>query len=95
MYYKKSLWNLQGYEKSSRKGKMYNALIKHRNNGKIVRIPFGSTDYENYRDKTDLNLYPKLIHNDKNRRSRYRKRMKHSVRGEYYSPSWFSYNILW
>jgi len=96
MYYLKSEYKILGYEKSKRKDKKYDALIQNKKNKKkIIRIPFGNIHYEMYRDLTGLNLYPNLIHNDKERRKRYRARAKSLVKDDYYSPSWFSYYITW
>ena len=94
MYYSKKEYKLLGYEKATRKNKMYNAILENKKTKKRYYVPFGSM-MENYRDKTGLNLYPHLIHNDKERRRRYRARAKGKVKDGYYSPSWFSYHILW
>jgi len=95
MYYKKTDYKLLGYEKSFKKNKMYNALLQNHKTGKIVRVPFGSTLYKNFKDTTGLNNYPHLIHGDEERRKRFRKRMKGYLRSGYYNPAWFSYHILW
>lgn len=95
MYYLKSDYKLLGYEKSKKKDKKYDAIIQNKKTKKIIRIPFGNIHYEMYRDLTGLNLYPNLIHNDKERRKRYRARAKSLVKDDYYSPSWFSYYITW
>ncbi len=93
MYYRKTEYKLLGFEKSNRKHTMYDALLENR--GKVIRVPFGSIYYENYQDKTGLNLYPQLIHGDKERRRLYRARAKSKVRKDYYSPSYFSFRYLW
>ena len=95
VYYKSLEYELVGYEKSNYKGKMYNAIIKNKKSNKIVKVPFGSSEYENYQDKTGLNLYQHLIHGDKNRRRLYKLRHKKDIKKGYYSPGWFSYFILW
>ena len=94
MYYDKSKWDLVGFKKSKTRGKMYDAILKN-NNNKTVRLPFGSTFYNNYRDITGLNLYPNLIHGDKNRRRLYKARHKVYLKDGYYSPGYFSYYYLW
>jgi len=58
-------------------------------------VPFGDNKMENYRDKTGLNLYPHLIHGDDRRRYLYRARHKHNVKAGFYSPSFFSFYVLW
>ena len=70
------------------------AIIKSKLN-KIYLIPFGDKRYENFQDKTGLNLYPNLIHNDKIRRKNYRNRHRFHVKDGFYSPSYFSYYYLW
>ena len=93
--YKKTEYNLIGFRKSTRKGKMYDAILTNKKTGKKVHIPFGSAQYQNYGDKTGLNLYPHLIHNDEKRRKLYRKRHKGFLKPGYYSPAFFSFNFLW
>jgi hypothetical protein len=93
--YKMTEYTLKGYEKATRKGKMYNAILVNKDTKKEVRVPFGSNQHENFHDKTGLNLYPNLIHGDKKRRDNYRARHKVYLKEGYYSPAWFSYNILW
>ena len=55
---------LIGFEASENKNKMYNAILLS-NTGNLIRIPFGDERFENYQDKTSMNLYPHLIHGDK------------------------------
>lgn len=93
-YYSMNEYNLKGYEKAKAKGKMYNGLLERKTDGKIIKVPFGSM-MQNFQDKTGLNLYPQLIHGDEQRRKNYRSRAKGRVKDGFYSPSWFSYNILW
>lgn len=94
-YYNKKDYKLIGYKKSNTKNKMYDAILENNKTKKIVRVPFGDIRYENYRDLTSLNLYPQLIHNNKERRRLYRLRHKKDLKDGYYSPGWFSYYILW
>ena len=95
MYYSKKLYRLLGYDKATRKGKMYNGILENKRDKSISRVPFGSSDYQNYQDLTGLNLYPELIHGDKKRRKLYRARHKKDLKANHYSPGYFSYNILW
>jgi len=91
-----SKWDLSGFKKSKTRGKMYDAILKNKlARNKTVRLPFGSIFYENYWDKTGLNLYPHLIHGDKKRRKSYKARHKVYLKDGYYSPGWLSYNFLW
>lgn len=95
VYYKKTEYKLLGYEKATRKRKMYNALLERKTDKKIISVPFGDNQMENYQDKTGLDLYPQLIHGDKERRKRFRIRSKGYVKEGYYSPGFFSYYVLW
>ena len=83
-----------GFEKSNRKHKMYNAVLLSKN-GSYHIVPFGDKRFENFRDKTGLNLYPHLIHDDKKRRRNYRKRHQVYLKDGYYSPGYFSFHYLW
>ena len=95
VYYNKKDYKLIGFEVSKREGKMYDALLERKKDKKIIRVPFGDATMENYRDLTGLNLYPQLIHNDEKRRKSFRARHKGYLKNGYYSPSYFSYYILW
>lgn len=93
-YYSKNDYKLIGYKKSNTKNKMYDAILMNKQTKRTVSVPFGSM-MENYQDKTGLNLYPQLIHGDKERRRLYRARAKGLVKKGYYSPSYFSFYCLW
>ena len=93
-FYDMKKYKLIGFEKSKRKYKKYNAILIS-NEGIYETVPFGDTRFENYRDKTGLNSYPHIIHNDKERRKRYRKRHIVYIKDGYYSPGYFSFKYLW
>lgn len=85
---------LIGFRKSNKKNKKYDGILKNKKTSKIKHISFGDNRFENYRDKTGLNLYDNLIHGDKKRRKKFRKR--HEKNAKYkYSSAWFSYHYLW
>lgn len=94
-YFNKKDYEFVRFEKSNAKGKMYSGIIKNKKTGRTKRINFGDSNMENYRDATELNLYPHLIHGDDKRRANYRARAKGKLRKGYYSASAFSYNFLW
>jgi len=94
-YYDMKDWNFEGFIKSNKKGKMYSAILKNKNNGKIKKLDFGDSTMQNYRDITGLNLYPHLIHNDKRRRRLFQARHKGFLKKNMFSPSFFSYYFLW
>lgn len=95
MYYPMSEYIHTGFEKSEMKGKMYNAILKRKSDGKFIKVPFGHNTMENFRDKTGLNAYPHLIHGDEERRKKYHARHKGYIREGFYSPGYFSLNFLW
>lgn len=88
-------YKLLGFRKSTKEFKKYDAILSNRKTGKIKYMSFGDKRYDNYRDMTGLDLYPDKIHNDKKRRLLYRLRHHHNVRYGYWSPSWFSFFVLW
>ena len=88
-------YKLLGFRKSTKEFKKYDAILKDRKTGKIKYMSFGDNRFDNFRDMTGLDLYPDKIHNDKKRRLLYRLRHHHNVRYGYWSPSWFSYFVLW
>ena len=95
VYYNKNDFKLIGYRKSKTKHKMYDAILENKSTKTIHKVPFGDKRYQNYHDKTNLNLYPQLLHGDPKRRTLYRKRHLKDLRDGYYNPGYFSYHILW
>jgi len=93
-YYNMNNHRLLGFEASEKKNKMYNAILLS-NTGSLIKIPFGDKRFEKYQDKTTMNLYPHLIHGNKERRKIYQQRHKVFLKKGYYSPSYFSYYYLW
>lgn len=93
MYYKKTDYKLVGYRKARNPKKKYEGILKRKKDKHIVYVPFGSSDYTNYGDKTGLNLYK--TNNDKQKRKLYRLRHVKDLKVGYYSPGYFSYYILW
>lgn len=93
VYYRKTEYRLLGYAKAKNTKKKYDAILKRNKDNRIIRVAFGDSRYENYGDKTGLNLY--TSHGDKKRRALYRARHKKDLREGYYSPGWFSMNMLW
>ena len=86
-------YSLLGFEPSHRKLKKYDAILQNKKTKEKIRVPFGDKRYENFTDKTGLDLYP--THSDPVRRARYRKRHRGYLRKGFYSPGWFSWNMLW
>jgi len=84
-----------GFRKSTRKNKKYDAILTDEK-GNTIYIPFGSSLYGQYEDKTGLGLYSEGDHLDEKRRASYRARhgatKAHTIR---YTPAWFSWKYLW
>lgn len=102
MFYSKKDYKFVKFEKSKRKDKKYNAILKNKNTGKIVKISFGgikknSIPYEQFKDTTGLGFYSDYDHNDKLRRQRYinRHKKEESTFKAYYSAGFFSNKYLW
>lgn len=83
------------FQKSTRKGKKLMVVVKNGSN-----IHFGDKYSEHYRDKTGF--YSDLNHNDKQRRTSFRKRMegiklKDGSRAidNKMQPAFYSYHYLW
>lgn len=97
--YPKSQYKFVRYEKSSKAGKMYSAILKNKENDREVKIHFGDNKLGNYQDKTGLNAYPKLTHGDKQRRKNFRSRFSGLKQKQdwknFYTPLFFSWTKLW
>jgi hypothetical protein len=82
-----------GFTKSHLVNKKYDAILKNKITKQIKLIPFGSANYEQYRDSTGLNLYSHLDHNDTKRKDLYYKR--HNINYGKFTPDYFSKKYLW
>lgn len=96
----KSKWKFDRFEKSKKKGKMYDAIHKSREDPtKERKISFGDNKLENYSDKTGLNAYPNLVHGDKPRRRQFRQRFSKLKQNQdwrnYYTALYYSWKYLW
>jgi len=94
-YYSKKDFEFLKFVKSKARHKKYVAILQNKNEGYLVRINFGDTRYQQYKDNTGLNLYSHLDHKDINRRRLYHLRHRKNVKTGYYSPSYFSNKYLW
>jgi uncharacterized protein YlbG (UPF0298 family) len=95
MFLNKYEYGLIGFEKSNRKNKKYNAILINYNTKQKKIIPFGDLRYQQYKDRTYLNLYSHLNHNDENRRRLYILRHKKDIKNGFYSAGYFSMFYLW
>lgn len=88
------LFRIVKFERSHLPQKKYNAIIEDVKTRKRMRVPFGSTVHEQYRDDVPLKLYKRLDHNDEKRRKNYLARHE-KTRHKKFSPSWLSAVFLW
>ena len=84
---------VQHFERSTRPGNKYAAILKSKATGRQVTIHFGATGYAQYKDRA-LGLYASSDHTDPVRRASYRARHAGDINAAY-SPSWFSLKYLW
>lgn len=87
-------WKLTGFEKSQSKNKKYDAILTNKFSSKVIRVPFGDSRYEQYKDNTGLGLYSSLNHLDNNRRKNYRARHQGEEK-HIFSSGYFSWYYLW
>ena len=88
------LFRIVKFERSHLPQKKYNAIIEDVKTRKRMKVPFGSTQYQQFRDDVPLKLYKRLDHNDEKRRKNYLARHE-KTRHKRFSPSWLSSVYLW
>lgn len=86
-------YKLKGFKRSSTKHKKYDAILVNKKTQRELKVPFGDTRYEQYKDKA-LGLYKHKDHNDPKRRENYRKRHAGEEISKF-SSGYFSYKYLW
>jgi len=94
-YYSMRDYTFVKFQKSNTQNKKYDAIIKNNKTGENITIPFGDNRYEQYNDSTGLGIYSSLNHNDKKRRSLYRKRHETYLKPTMFSAGYFSWFYLW
>ena len=82
------------FERSTSKGKKYDALLYNKKANKYKRVPFGDVDYPHYEDKTGLGDYTHLNTYSKERRRLYRIRHQGEDKKKF-SSGYFSLRFLW
>jgi hypothetical protein len=98
MKYSKKEYSFIKFERSHLKNKKYNAVLARKlPSGKTreVRVPFGDTKYQQYKDSTGLGLYSHLDHGDPARRAAYRLRHNKDRDPENYTAGNYSLKYLW
>ena len=81
------------FQRSTTKGKKYDAILENKQTGKTKKISFGAKGYQQYQDKA-LGLYKAGDHLDNERRQRYRKRHTGEDKRKF-SSGYFAYKYLW
>jgi hypothetical protein len=88
-------------------GKKYTAIIQDKQTKKIRKLHFGASDYEQFKDRTPLQLYAHKNHNTRKRMQNYFNRHSGTKkRGQaialekkrskgYYTPKILSHLYLW
>lgn len=80
------------FKKSDKPTKKYVAIFT-RGSMAGKRVYFGDPNYEHFRDRTGVNAWSHLDHNDSRRRKAYHAR--HREPGPLYSPGYFAWHFLW
>ena len=88
------LFRIVKFERSHLPQSKYNAIIEDVKTRKRMKVPFGSSIHQQYRDDVPLKLYKRLDHNDEKRRKNYLARHE-KYRHKKFSPSWLSSVYLW
>lgn len=94
-YYDKKDYSFIGFERSHKKEKKYNAVLRNIQTGRESRIPFGDSNMQQYKDTTGIGAFSQKDHKDDKRRESYRKRHSNFLRSGFWSAGYFSYNFLW
>ena len=97
-----------GFDKSSNPSKKYMAYINDLITKKNRVIHFGASNYEQYKDRTPLQLYAYKNHSDKNRQMNYYSRHSNGIKNRknaisyekeksngYYNAKILSHVYLW
>lgn len=95
VYYLKKDYKLIEFKRSTVKNKKYMAILKNKETQKVVKVHFGDSRYEHFKDTTGLGLYKHLDHNDESRRTKFRSRHNGFIKQDSYSPAFFSVEYLW
>ena len=89
------------------RGKKYTAIVEEKGTRKRRRIHFGASDYQQYKDRTDLKLYAKKNHGTRKRMQNYynrhsgTKNRKKAIEKEikesdgFYTAKILSHQYLW
>ena len=91
-YYDKSIYKMEGFEKSEKPDKKYYAKLRNSKTGRISKVHFGQRGSSTYKDSTGLKRDP--VHGDAKRRKAFRARHKGFLKEGFYSPSFFSFYFL-
>jgi len=87
-------YTLINFRKSKTKNKKYDAILMDMKTNKLKYVPFGDVNYNQYKDRTGLNIYSNKDTMDIKRRDLYRKRHAGEEKNKF-SSGYFSYYYLW
>jgi hypothetical protein len=95
-------------EQSKARGKKYTAKVKNFKTGQTRKINFGALGYQQFKDRTKLQVYKDLNHFNKNRQERYYSRFSKGIKNRkkaieyekqkskgYYNAKILSHIFLW
>ncbi len=86
-------YTFKEFQKSKTKHKKYDAILINKNTKRTVKISFGDSRYEQYKDRA-LGIYSHKDHLDIKRRRLYRERHKGEDKTKY-SAGYFAWHYLW
>ena len=95
VYFPISKYRFVRNEKATQKNKKYQAVLMNKKTGRKIRVPYGDSRYQHYKDSTGEGLWSHKNHLDKSRRVRYKSRHQGYIKPGYYSPGYFSMRFLW
>lgn len=95
MYYPMKDYRFVRNEKATQKNKKYQAILVSERTQREIRVPYGDSRYEQYRDSTGLDAWSHRNHLDKARRKKYKDRHQGFIKPGHYSPGYFSMKYLW
>jgi hypothetical protein len=94
-YFDKNEYKFKRFEQSKRKNKKYDAILINKITKHEIRVPFGDSRYQQYKDNTGLKIYSNVDHGSKTRQELYIKRHKNDIKPNHYSAGYFSMFYLW
>lgn len=82
------------FKRSHLPEKKYDAVLKNKRTDTIKLVPFGDSNYQQYKDTSGLKLYSSKDNLDTKRRDLYRKRHEGEL-DDKFSSGYFTMRFLW